>query len=296
MNSAFAHARAIGIKTVRLVVHQPKVHGTTEHVVTLEDLEAFASLARSKACSVENAARDYGHVDPVTWNEVYLNPTPNEVECAFCRAMSTCPNAIKSVAKSIGLPNPDDFSPVIDNPIDAADVVAEALDLADTHADQRIEYLGSLMKATDFVEDWCKAVRAETERVLLATGNKPEVIAAMGFGLELGRQGPRKFGDPEAAETMLTKTFRLKVEEAYDFSLKSPTQLEKHTKATKAEDGAEIKPVIGPKQWRKVEALIVRSDPKPSVKPADKIKNPYVPPAPSADDFSPVVPEEEDIF
>ena len=51
------------------------------------------------------------------------------------------------------------------------------------------------MEAVGFVEDWCKAVRAETERRLL---NREEVP---GFGLELGRQGPRKWTDKEAVET-----------------------------------------------------------------------------------------------
>ena len=50
---------------------------------------------------------------------------------------------------------------------------------------------------------------------------------------------------------------RLKVEEMYDLKLISPTNAEKLQKAA----------VIGPRQWTKVQDLIVRPDGKPTVAP-----------------------------
>lgn len=274
-SDAFAWARKAGIKTIRLGIYQPKTTGgMTEDVITLDELEAFATLARSKACSVENAARDYGKVEADAWDRTYLNQNPNEVECAFCRAMPTCPSAQRKVQEDIGA----DFDVVNDE--------IQHIFIRGAHA--LGDRLPEAMAATGFIEDWIKAVRAEVERRLIAGQEVP------GFGLELGRQGPRKFADMEAAENLIRKQMRLKVEEAYDFSLKSPTQLEKLCKPTKTDDGTEVSPVIGPRQWKKVEALITRSDPKPSVKPAASIKTPYVAPKPSADDFAPVV--EDDLF
>jgi len=79
--------------------------------------------------------------------------------------------------------------------------------------------------------------------------------------------------------SILRKQFRLAEGDAYNMKLKSPTQFEDQlTKAAEAED----KPALGPRQWKKLQALITRSEPKPSVKPAAAIKKPYVPPAPGA--------------
>jgi hypothetical protein len=112
-------------------------------------------------------------------------------------------------------------------------------------------HLAVLMESVDLVEGWCKAVRAEVERRLLAG------TAVPGYKLVRGRQGNSAFADEAAAEAMM-KTFRLKREEMYDFVLISPTSAEKL-----AADG-----VIGKKQWPKLQEMIRRSDGKPSVAPA----------------------------
>lgn len=133
------------------------------------------------------------------------------------------------------------------------------------------------MFAVGLIEDWCKAVRAETERQLLAGDEVP------GFKLVLGKAGARAWKDAEEAEKQL-KTMRLKVEEMYDLKLISPTSAEKLAKAK----------VLGPRQWTKLQPLIGRSDPKPSVAPAADKRDAYVP-APVADDFQPVADEAADL-
>ena len=67
---------------------------------------------------------------------------------------------------------------------------------------------------------------------------------------------------------------RLKTEEMFELSLISPTSAEKLAKAK----------IIGPRQWPALQALIGRSDPKPSVAPVTDKREAYVP-APVADDF-----------
>jgi hypothetical protein len=132
-------------------------------------------------------------------------------------------------------------------------------------------------------------VRAETERRLL---NREEVP---GFGLELGRQGPRKWKDKDEVTEIVRKQFRLAEADVFNMKLKSPTQFE-DTLLKPAE--GQTKPVLGPRQWKKLQTLITRSEPKPSVKPAGAIKKPYTPPAPTDEDFTTVAdePADEDLY
>jgi hypothetical protein len=129
------------------------------------------------------------------------------------------------------------------------------------------EQLGLLGESIDLVEGWAKAVRAELERRMLAGGAVP------GFKLVKGREGIRRWADELLAEQQ-AKTFRMKREEMYDFTLKSPTSMEKL-----AADG-----IIGKKQWPKLQALITRSEGGLSVAPAAD-KRPAVAITPVADDF-----------
>lgn len=130
------------------------------------------------------------------------------------------------------------------------------------------EHLAVCMDAIDMVESWCKGVRAEVERRLLAG------VPIPGYKLVQGKQGNRAWTDPVAAEQLL-KTFRLKKEEMYDFHLISPTTAEKLATGE----------VIGKKQWQKAQALIARSDGKPSVAPASD-KRPAIVKIAVADDFN----------
>ena len=132
-------------------------------------------------------------------------------------------------------------------------------------------------------------MRAETERRLL---NREEVP---GFGLELGRQGPRKWADKEAVEKLVREQFRLREADAYNMKLKSPTQFGRPADQA---GGGRRQAALGPRQWKKLQALITRSDPKPSVKPATAIKKFYVPPAPSDEDFTTVAdaPADDDLY
>lgn len=260
---AFAAARARGIKQIRLVIYQPKVYqdGPREWIVSLDDLEKFAALARSKAQSTRLAEETHGKMDQAEWERTFLHSDPNEVDCAFCRAMATCPAAAAKTQQVVGA----DFEAIAEPGAPASDFIGRTTPAAD---------LATKMAAAGFVEDWCKAVRAETERRLMAGQEVP------GFGLELGRQGPRKWKNAEEAETLLRKQFRLKTEDAYNLKLKSPTQVEELTKGKE--------PLVGPRQWAKAQALVTRADPKPSVKPSSTITKPYTPAPLAAGDFSAV--------
>ena len=123
------------------------------------------------------------------------------------------------------------------------------------------------MSTTDLIEAWCKAVRAKVEAELLAGNSVP------GFKLVQGRRGARKWADLTAAEQAL-KAMRLKVEEMYDLSLISPTTAEKLHKAG----------TIGPRQWPKLQTLVVQPEGMPSVAP-ESDKRPALAVQASADEF-----------
>ena len=259
----FAAAKAAGITTVRLGIYQPKAGGMREHVIALADLEAFAEYARGKEQTAMGASVMKDKLPSDEWARIYLNPKPNEDECAFCKAMAVCPAAQAVVDEAVGMAAPDIAA--------FASSGAPAGNAPPAPVPTDPESIAAKLKAAPFVEDWCAAVRAEAERQMLAGGSVP------GFGLELGRQGARKWVDPKAAEEVLRKQMRLTVEEAYNLKIKSPTQVEKLTEGTT--------PVVGPRQWKKLQELVDRSPPRPSVKPVGLIKKPYQVPALDAGAF-----------
>lgn len=129
------------------------------------------------------------------------------------------------------------------------------------------QQLAMCMDAVGMVEGWCKGVRAETERRLLAADQVP------GYKLVTGKLGNRAWKDPANAEAMLKK-MRLKKEEMYDYTLISPTTAEKLAKAN----------TIGEKQWEKLCGEIYRADGKPSVAPVTDPR-PALELTPVVDDF-----------
>jgi hypothetical protein len=217
-----------------------------------------------------------------------LCATPGEKQCRFCKASATCkertehtmelivgefvdlekgfvkvemPQAEKLLAQSFGVkPAAVTFHPEEDGAglehVDALFTVKkpsirpslEAATEAVATADD--ERLATLMDAADMIEGFAKAVRAETERRLLA-GKFTDVR----YKLVEGRQGARAWIDPEATESELKK-MRLKSDEMYEKVLISPTTAEKLLKDA------------NPRKWKKLQSLITRSDGKPSVAPA----------------------------
>ena len=256
-----AYEDVADLTKVRLVIHQPRIKSApSEWSISVDELKKWGlSTARSAAASVLNAEAmrpDVG--DAGQWGETFLRP--GEDQCRFCKAKATCPALRADVAKTVFSVDPataDDFSKLTSEPIGAEEHAA---------------WLSAAMAKADLIEDWLKAVRAEVERRLLAGQAVP------GYKLVQGKQGNRAWADKAVAEETL-KSFRLKVEELYDLSLISPTTAEKLAKAE----------VIGPRQWKKAEALITRAPGKPSVAPVSD-KRDAIDVKPVADEFDSVTP------
>ena len=212
--------------TVTMVIHQPRLNHVSEYSIPVQDLHVFADKVRDAAGDVAEAlyVADIGM-------DSYLNP--GEKQCRFCKAKASCPALRAEVTEIVG-------------GSDAATVDEFAQFLPDVpDAQTGDNYLSIAMSKVGLVEDWCKAVRAETERRLLAGK------AVDGWKLVEGRKGNRSWSDDAAAETLL-KSFRLRQEEMYDYKLINPTKAEKLLKDS-------------PKRWAKLEELIARSEGKPSV-------------------------------
>lgn len=265
---------AYDIREIELYIFQPNNGGTRSWKCSVSDLLVFAAKAREAAQRVEEATirwqMDGAYLGNEEWEKLYLHPDPNEIDCAYCRAMSVCPAKQRKLEEVVG----GSFE-VIES-LAPGHLPAQVVDMAQVPIDK----LARAMNCAGEFEDWIKAVRAEVERRLLLGQEVP------GWGLELGREGARAWTDPEAAEAYLRKTVRLPIEKAFNLKLISPTQAEKLAGYERGKRKAKITdPEIGEKQWKKLQAMVKRSPPSPSVKPIAVIKVPYLPQQPDASAF-----------
>lgn len=119
--------------------------------------------------------------------------------CKFCPARAVCETRAKFVAGSMvqGLENLDEIPAQPDR-----------------------SKLGYYLSRVQAIRDWCSAVEEEAHATMLR-GEKVD-----GYKLVIGRQGDRKFSDPQAAGTFLI-SHGLSREKVYETKLRSPAQVEK---------------------------------------------------------------------
>jgi hypothetical protein len=217
---------------VTMVIHQPRLNHVSEWTVPVEVLRAFGEDARLSAVEV------LGHEAP--------RLEAGEKQCRFCKAKATCPALNDSVSL-------------------ATAGVATVADFAEFLPALAEDGLSTAMSRVELVEQWCKGIRAEVERRLLAG------TAVEGYKLVAGRKGNRAWADAAEAEQIMKKSFRLRDDDMYERVLISPTAAEKLLKDT-------------PKRWARVQDLIQRGEGKPSVAPATD-KRPALAIASVADEF-----------
>lgn len=245
-------------KDVRVAVSQPRLADEfSEWECTIGDLRTFGERVRARAY---HALQVYRNEKP---EALIHHLTPGE-HCrkAFCKARATCPKLAQFVADSVGA----EFEVLAEVGGDTATLAIPV---------EQPATLAVKMAAVDAIEDWCKAVRARVERVLLDGGEVP------GFKLVQGRAGARAWSDKDEAERVL-KSMRLKNEQMYDYKVISPTSAEK------------LLAKESPKRWAKLQSLISRGEGKPSVAPASDKRAALVI-KPVADDFEEVKETAEDL-
>ena len=242
---------------VRMAISQPRIKAApSEYDLTVDELEAWGrSTARSAVISCMNAVMSSGRVEFQTFLR------PGEKQCKFCRAKATCP-ALRAEVAGIAF----DHQPA--SPDEFADMAP--LSVGDAGVDADVEWVAAALTRVDLIEDWCKAIRAEAERRLLAGAPVP------GFKLVQGKKGNRQWADAKEAEELL-KGMRIKESDMYDFKLISPTTADKLAKAG----------TIGPKQWPRVQQLITQKEGAPHVAPVSDPRAALVV-TPAVDDFTDV--------
>jgi hypothetical protein len=250
------HGVVADFERVRMAISQPRIKtAPSEYDITVDELEAWGrGAARSAVNSCKAAQLSVGHPE---FDATFLRPS--EKGCKFCKAKATCPKLRAEVASTI------ESASHPASPEDFADLSA----VMPTGASDE-KWLQVCLDKADLIEDWCKAVRAEVERRLLAGAPVP------GYKLVQGKRGARQWSDAKVAEETL-KTMRVKLEDMYDFKLISPTSAEKLHKAE----------VIGPRQWPKVQALFTQSEGKPHVAPVSDSR-PALVVTPVIEDFTDV--------
>lgn len=228
---------------VLMVIHQPRLGHVSEWSCSVDELMAFAARAADAAAYAEHVV-----LNGVTDGDL----TPGEAQCRWCKAKATCPAIVGAIEDVIGadfgyMTSPDaDIDTLINNDVP----------------------LSQKLAAVELIESWCKAVKAESERRLLAGEPLP------GWKLVEGRRGSRKWANEQEVEQAF-KAMRLRQDEMYDFSLISPTTAEKLAKAG----------TIGERQWTKLQALVTQGDGKPSVAP-ESDRRPALQVTSVADEFS----------
>ena len=238
--------------SVRLVIIQPRINSApSEWVISVDELLLFAKeVMIQSAQSMELWDREI--------EELTEFLTPGTDTCQWCKAKATCPKLSGFVEEAIGA----EFTDLTTADALEQESTIKKLIPSDTS-------LGAKMDTLELIEGWCKAIRAEVERELLA--GKP----VAGYKLVQGRKSARSWSDATEAETVI-KSMRLKQEQMYDLKLISPTTAEKVLKES-------------PKRWKRIESLISQSEGKPSVAPVTD-KRPSLELKPLEDSFDVIEP------
>ncbi|MGY0342253.1 DUF2800 domain-containing protein [Xylella fastidiosa] len=228
---------------VRLVIVQPRLGHADEWVRTLQEMEDFRRKVAQGAARCRAAMWHYNNVGELPAE--YFSPA--EKPCRFCKAKASCPALATHVLNTVA----DDF-------VDLTKPIVPQLSYAQLRTFDNTT-LACLFGATELIESWCKSIRDRAAAQLLSGQPVP------GYKVVQGRQGPRRWADMTAAETML-KQLRIKFKDMYDVSLISPTRAEKLYQAG----------VIGDRQWPKLQPLIHRAAGTPVVVPTSD-KRPALP-------------------
>lgn len=185
----------IPIKSIRLVIHQPRKNNFPEWSMPIRE------LIRAKSSIYSAATNCWDILDRVEEDKSKISEEDLEVgpHCrnAFCRARSICPALTGKVLEATAA--------------DFEDLTKKEMPLHEK------------MKLIPIVEDWCKAVRAQVEAKLFTGEDVP------GFKLVQGRKGNRAWDDKDGIEKEML-AMRITHKYIYDYKLASPATLEKHAK------------------------------------------------------------------
>lgn len=248
------------LKTIRLVIHQPRLNSFPEWSCTLAELLAFGEKVKD-AAKVSLELLEVGANVLGGEEVVYQHLVPgNHCGDCFCKAQATCPALAKKVQDEVGA----DFEALAATKVTPEEALSIQTEGQCSQAGNKT--LGTKMDAIPMIESWCKAVRAKVESELFL--GRP----VQGYKLVKGRKGRRSWNDATLVDEMLKK-MRLKEAERYKQTLKSPTQIEELLKTG----------TVGGIQWKKIQAHVTQAEGSPSVAEASDPREAIVIPSPDAD-------------
>ena len=242
------------VENVTLVINQPRLDHVDEWTVSVARLRQHAAemkLAAGAALEGLGALELTGEIPAALFK-------PSEDACFFCKAKATCQALQQHVARTVF----DDF--------EALDDVDEVQVMGIKPAP--VDKLGALYGTLELIEDWCRGVRSEVERMVAAGMT---VIGPDGEPMKLieGKRGNRKWGNEQQAEKVLAGL--LPPDKLY-----KPRELTSPSKVGKILNKAATKAL-----WTDmVEPLIVQAKGKPKVVLGSNPAPAYVPEA-GADEF-----------
>jgi hypothetical protein len=217
-----------------LVIDQPRVFDEPQVLpVTSGELLDWAQTHAQPAASdiYEADALACSGMDFRKWAEEFL--TPNETSCRWCSFKTNCPSHVvqlRFVVQSGRPALPEEFDDLIDS-VDSG--LAAVIDPDSPEGPSLAQAVANGLNVADQLEQLAKAYRALGEKLIVEGTQVP------GWKLVEGKRGARAWVDEDAAEEILTQTFRLKADEAYNRKLISPTQAEK---------------ILTPRRWRKLQS------------------------------------------
>jgi hypothetical protein len=180
------------MKTIKLVICQPRRDHISEHTISREDLIAFGAKSRKQG-ELALALLAAGHVG----DELH----PSEKACLFCPVKATCPALLEMIQSQVF----DEFEVLSDEVnVKAKDIEGDAVP----------------PEVLDLIEQWVAAKRTWTHDRLRAG------ISVPGWKLVLGKKGNRKFTNVATVEELL-KQLGFKEEIIFEKTLIPLTQIEK---------------------------------------------------------------------
>lgn len=179
--------------TVRLIIKQPRLHHTSEMVVSTDDLWKFIQRVRQTTQIINTLTVD-SDLTP------FLNAS--EAACQYCRAKDTCPALIKQVYDTV-VADFDDIS---------GPLTADSLQYDVTTLENSYNNIG-------MIRDWIKNI----EKMVMDKLHNGESVGTL--KLVKGRGGNRKWNDADDVEAVM-RSMRIKVNDMYEKTVISPTQAE----------------------------------------------------------------------
>jgi hypothetical protein len=173
------------LEEIELWICQPRLEHIDSWTVSVDQLRAHAAEIRLAAHAALEGC-DVMDATGVVPDELLR---PSESACRFCKARATCPKLRETVAAVVF----DDFKA-----LDEPDRIQVQGDPAVPPPDR----LGEIYGVLDLIENWCRSVRGEVERMVLAGMT---ILGPDGLPMKLveGKKGNRSWRDEEQARDVL---------------------------------------------------------------------------------------------